>query len=98
MSWLAALNAFLALMKLLLAESAKRQEREAQRSSHAQGERLGEAETLAEVFNDAARLIEQADHARRVFRDQLRADPSRLRDDDGFKRDDSFRPGGGTAP
>lgn len=89
MGWLAALNAFLSLLKVLLAESAKRQERQAGKSAQDTGQRLGTAEALAGVFNEAAHLIEQADHARRVFRDQLRAHPDRLHDDDGFKRNDT---------
>lgn len=88
MPWLTAFNALLSLLKALADEVQRRQAQQALDAAADTGRRLGTAETLTEVFHEAANLIAQADHARRVFRDQLRAHPERLSDDDGYKRSD----------
>ena len=51
-----------------------------------QAEGAGRAEAIAESATDALDLIRKARDARRAASDAA-ADPSRLRDDDGFRRD-----------
>jgi hypothetical protein len=75
MSWLAALSA---LAKLILAVLEMARERKAKDA--------GRAEALAEAATNALDLILNARDARRAAADAA-ADPSRLRDDDGFRRD-----------
>jgi hypothetical protein len=75
MNWLAALSA---LAKLILAVLEMARERKAKDA--------GRAEALAEAATHALDLICKARDARRVAADAA-ADPSRLRDDDGFRRD-----------
>lgn len=75
MNWLAALAA---LAKIVLAVLEMARERQA--------EGAGRAEALAESATHALDLIRKALDARRAAADSA-ADPSRLRDDDGFRRD-----------
>lgn len=75
MNWLAALWA-LAQIVLAILEMAR--EREARGA--------GRAEALAESATNALNLIRKARDARLAAADAA-ADPSRLRDDDGFRRD-----------
>lgn len=75
MNWLAALSA---LAKLILAILEMARERKAKDA--------GRAEALAEAATNALDLIRKARDARRAAADAA-ADPSRLRDDDGFRRD-----------
>jgi hypothetical protein len=75
MNWLAALAA-LARIVLAILEMARER----------QAEGAGRAEAIAEAAINALDLIRKARDARRVAADAA-ADPSRLRDDDGFRRD-----------
>jgi hypothetical protein len=75
MNWLAALAA-LARIVLAILEMARER----------QAEGTGRAEALAESATHALDLIRKARDARRAAADAA-ADPDRLRDDDGFRRD-----------
>lgn len=75
MNWLGALSA-LAQVVLAILEMA--------RERRAEG--AGRAEAVAESATHALDLIRKARDARRAAADAA-ADPSRLRDDDGFRRD-----------
>jgi hypothetical protein len=75
MNWLAALAA---LAKIVLAILEMARERQA--------EGAGRAEALAESATHALDLIRKARDARRAAADAV-ADPGRVRDDDGFRRD-----------
>lgn len=75
MSWLAALSAFAKLVLAILEMARERKAKDA-----------GRAEALAETAAHALDLIRKARDARRVAADAA-ADRSRLRDDDGFRRD-----------
>jgi hypothetical protein len=75
MNWLSALSA-LAKLVLVVIEMAR----------ELQAKDAGRAEALAEAATHALDLIRKARNARRVAADAA-ADPSRLRDDDGFRRD-----------
>jgi hypothetical protein len=75
MNWLTVLSA---LAKLVLAILEMARERQA--------EGAGRAEALAESATNALDLIRKARDARRAAADAA-ADPGRLRDDDGFRRD-----------
>ena len=74
MNWLTVLSA---LAKLVLAILEMARERRA--------EGAGRAEAIAESANHALDLIRKARDARRAASDAA-ADPGRLRDDDGFRR------------
>lgn len=74
MNWLAALSA---LAKVVLAVLEMARERRAKED--------GRAEALAEAATHALDLIRKARDARRGAADAA-TDPSRLRDDDGFRR------------
>jgi hypothetical protein len=75
MTWLTVLSA-LARIALAIFEMA--------RERRAKG--AGRAEALAESATHALDLIRKARDARRAAAD-IAADPGRLRDDDGFRRD-----------
>lgn len=75
MNWLAALAA---LAQIVLAVLEMARERQAKGA--------GRAEAIAESATHALDLIRAARDARRDAADAA-ADPSRLRDDDGFRRD-----------
>jgi hypothetical protein len=75
MNWLAALAA-LARIVLAILEMARER----------QAEGAGRAEALTESATHALDLIRKARDARRAVADTA-ADPGRLRDDDGFRRD-----------
>jgi hypothetical protein len=75
MNWLAALAA-LARIVLTILEMARER----------QAEGAGRAEAIAEAATNALDLIHKARDARRAAA-HAAADPSRLRDDDGFRRD-----------
>jgi hypothetical protein len=75
MNWLAALAA-LAQIVLAILEMARER----------QAEGAGKAEAIAESATHALDLIHKARDARRAAADAA-ADPGRLRDDDGFRRD-----------
>jgi hypothetical protein len=75
MTWLAALSA-LARIVLAILEMARER----------QAEGAGKAEAIAESATHALDLIRKARDARRAAADAA-ADPARLRDDDGFRRD-----------
>lgn len=75
MNWLAALSALAQIVLAILIMARERQAKGA-----------GRAEALAESATHALDLIRKARDARRAAADAA-ADPSRLRDDDGFRRD-----------
>jgi len=75
MTWLTALSA-LAQIVLAVLEMARDR----------QAEGTGRAEAIAEAAIDALDLIRKARDARRAAANAA-ADPVRLRDDDGFRRD-----------
>lgn len=75
MNWLAALSALAKLVLVVLEIAHERQAKDA-----------GRAEALAEAATHALDLIRKARDARRAAANAT-ADPSRLRDDDGFRRD-----------
>jgi hypothetical protein len=75
MNWLTVLSA---LGKLVLTILEMARERQAQGA--------GRAEAIAESATHALDLIRKARDARRAAADAA-ADPGRLRDDDGFRRD-----------
>lgn len=75
MNWLAALAA---LARIVLAILEMARERQAQGT--------GRAEAIAESATHALDVIRKARDARRAAADAT-ADPGRLRDDDGFRRD-----------
>ncbi|MEO0496905.1 MAG: hypothetical protein AAF141_05975 [Pseudomonadota bacterium] len=82
MRWLTALRAVLSL----LAAVAKRS-RELEAAAQKEGRIIGRREALKEALEDARNLVNEAEHARRVFRDRLAANPDGLRADDGYRRD-----------
>lgn len=75
MNWLTALSA---LAKLVLAVLEMARDRQAKGA--------GRAEAVAESATNALGLIRKARDARRAAADAS-SDPSRLREDDGFRRD-----------
>ena len=75
MSWLSALAALAKVLAAIL---------DMARESQARG--AGRAEAIAEASFNALNLIRKARDARRAAADAA-SDPSRLRDDDGFRRD-----------
>lgn len=75
MNWLSALAALAKALAAIFDMA-----REAQTRS------TGRAEAIAEASNHALDLIRKARDARRAAADAA-SDPSRLRDDDGFRRD-----------
>jgi hypothetical protein len=75
MNWLAALSALAKLVLVVLEMARERKAKDA-----------GGAEALAEAATHALDLIRKARDARRITADTA-ADPGRLRDDDGFRRD-----------
>jgi hypothetical protein len=82
MSWLAVFSSIVALIRLVLTQASERQRRRSELDSQA----IGRALALKEVLDEALNLMGDAQLARRRFRDQLRAYPERLSDDDGHKR------------
>lgn len=75
MTWLAALTALARIVFAILEMARDRQ-----------AEGAGRAEALAESAAHALDLIRKARDARRAAADAV-ADPGKLRDDDGFRRD-----------
>jgi hypothetical protein len=75
MNWLTVLSALAKLVLTILEMARERQ-----------AEGAGRAEALAESATNALDLIRKARDARRAAADAA-ADPGRLRDDDGFRRD-----------
>jgi len=75
MNWLAALSALAQIVLAILNMARERQAKGA-----------GRAEALAESATHALDLIRKARDARRAAA-VAASDPSRLRDDDGFRRD-----------
>ena len=75
MSWLSALAAFAKVLAAIF---------DMARESQARG--AGRAEAIAEASTHALDLIAKARNARRAAADAT-SDPSRLRDDDGYRRD-----------
>ena len=75
MSWLSALAALAKVLAAIL---------DMAREAEARG--AGRAEAIAEASTHALDLIAKAGDARRAAADAA-YDPSRLRDDDGFRRD-----------
>lgn len=75
MTWLTALSAFARIVLAILEMARERQ-----------AEGAGRAEAIAESATHALDLIRKARDARRAAANAA-ADPSRLRDDDGFRRD-----------
>jgi hypothetical protein len=75
MNWLSALSALAKLVLVVLEMARERKAKDA-----------GRAEVLAEAATHALDLIRKARDARRITADTA-ADPGRLRDDDGFRRD-----------
>lgn len=84
---------FLALLKLLFAEADRQRER-AVREGFMD---MGRTAALKGVLDGTVKFIAEAQAARTDFRDDLRAHPERLSDDDGFKRPlaaGKIKPGG----
>lgn len=75
MNWPAALSALAELVLVVLEIARERKAKDA-----------GRAEALAEAATHVLDLIRKARDARRIAADTA-ADPSRLRDDDGFRWD-----------
>lgn len=75
MNWLSALAALAKVLATIL---------DMARDSQAQG--AGRAEAIVEASTHALDLIRKVRDARRAAADAA-SDPSRLRDDDGFRRD-----------
>jgi hypothetical protein len=75
MNWLSALAVLARVLAAILDMARESQARDA-----------GRAEAIAEASNHALDLIRKARDARHVAADAP-SDPSRLRDDDGFRRD-----------
>lgn len=75
MNWLTVLSALAKLVLVILEMARERQ-----------AEGAGKAEAIAESATHAVDLIRKARDARRAAADAA-ADPGRLRDDDGFRRD-----------
>ena len=75
MTWLSALAALARVLASILDMARESQARDA-----------GRAEAIAEASTHALDLIRKARDARRTAADAA-SDPSRMRDDDGFRRD-----------
>lgn len=86
MAWARVITQGLALLAVILRTAAERRKSAATRAELRRQRELGRAEAIGETIEDVLGLIRRARNARMRVRDRLRADPDRLREDDGFRR------------
>lgn len=84
-NWGALIQALAAFITLLVNRSTQI----AERTLQLEARQMGRTEALTEALQDAINTIKHANAARQEFRDRHRLDPSGLREDDEYRRDET---------